>query len=314
MPQNFIKKSFQKLSNSKYLPALVIGSFFFLLFSILYDLKPSAFSLRLFGNKQQENQSSAKTFSDYLEEVAPESGYTVDIVWGDTGIKLVESGAIDLEKYRENYSGPEYQELLTYLTEYKDGGITITRENSYFWVNTLWALGLNQKSKTLDEGIMGTEYKDEVGSFASTGGWTLGKKDGEKLFSKANILPLTPEQHAHVMSVAGGIYRPCCNNPTSFPDCNHGMAILGLLELMELQGLSEDEMYRAALAFNSYWFTNTYTDLAYYFASQEGIPWSDVDPRVALGKNYSSSTGYQGVKALIGDIPGSRSQGGSCGA
>ena len=29
--------------------------------------------------------------------------------------------------------------------------------------------------------------------------------------------------------IAKGIYRPCCNNSTYFPDCNHGMAMLGLL-------------------------------------------------------------------------------------
>ena len=42
------------------------------------------------------------------------------------------------------------------------------------------------------------------------------------------------------------VYRPCCDNATHFPDCNHGMAMLGLLELMAAQGASEEEMFAAA--------------------------------------------------------------------
>ena len=38
-----------------------------------------------------------------------------------------------------------------------------------------------------------------------------------------------------VEEIAGNIYRPCCGNSTAFPDCNHGMAMLGLIELMVSQ-------------------------------------------------------------------------------
>jgi len=250
----------------------------------------------------------------FTAQVIPSAGYTVNVDWGDTGIKLVEAGGIDMDKYRENYSDPQSAELLSYLTENKQEGITINQQNAYFWVNTLWALGLTQQSDVLTKGIMGTEYKDRVGGFASTGGWTLGSKDAVSLYSSTSIIALTQEQQDLVARVSENIYRPCCGNPTSFPDCNHGMAILGLLELMASQGAGEDEMYEASLAFNSYWFSTTYIDLAYYFKTEKNLEWKDVDPKIALSAEYSSAPGYQSIKNQIGNIPGSQQVGASCGA
>jgi hypothetical protein len=273
------------------------------------DIKPSNFVTDLLGIKTQE--SAPLTATDFEQIVTPAGGYTVDITWGETGKKLVESGAIDLDKYKQNYSE---EELLSHLTSTKNNGITINKQNAYFWVNTLWALGLAQKSDVLSKGVMGTEYKDRVGSFASTGGWTLGSKDAVSLFSSSNIIPLSQDQQDLVTKVSANVYRPCCGNPTSFPDCNHGMAILGLLELMAAQGKTEDEMYEAALAFNSYWFPQTYIDLAYYFQTKEGIAWPDIDAKKVLSAQYSSAQGYQNIKAQIGNIPGIKTSGASCGA
>lgn len=61
------------------------------------------------------------------------------------------------------------------------------------------------------------------------------------------------------------IFRPCCGNSTAFPDCNRGMAVLGLLELLLSQGATEDELYEAARVFNAYAFSETYITLAAYF-------------------------------------------------
>lgn len=257
------------------------------------------------------NKLTAQTL---MQQVAPEKGYEVKINWGDIGKKLVASGAIDLDKYQKNYSDEQDEELLSYLTETKNKGITIDRQNAYFWVNTLWALGLTQRSDVLTSGIMGTEYKDKIGNFASTGGWTLGAKDATDLYASAEIIKLTPEQQALVSKVSKNIYRPCCGNPTSFPDCNHGMAILGLLEIMTSKGFSEEEMYEASLAFNSYWFSQTYVDLAYYFQTKEGLSWDEVDPKKALSAEFSSSLGYQAIKKQIGTVPGTQTRGASCGA
>lgn len=289
----------------------------FAVWVFLFDIRITAsdrFMNVLYALNLQSSPMPEPTADNLTAQVAPAEGYTVDIDWGDTGKKLVEAGGIDMEKYRNIYSDGAQAELLSYLTDTKNEGITITPETAYFWVNTLWALGLTQKSAVLEEGIMGTEYEDTVGSFASTGGWTLGQKDGVSLYSSSVIIPLTDEQQQIVDSISQNIYRPCCGNPTSFPDCNHGMAILALVELMVSQGFSQEEIYQASLAFNSYWFTTTYVDLAYYFQTQEGIMWGDVDPKRILSKEYSSGQGYASIKKQIGSIPGAPQVGASCGA
>jgi hypothetical protein len=81
----------------------------------------------------------------------------------------------------------------------------------------------------------------------STGGWTLGKEEnGGAYFNEFRIVELTPEQEALVTRIAKNTYRPCCNNSTFFQDCNHGSALLGLLELGASQGLTADELYQEA--------------------------------------------------------------------
>jgi hypothetical protein len=62
--------------------------------------------------------------------------------------------------------------------------------------------------------------------------------------------------------VASKVYRPCCGNPTSFPDCNHGMALLGLLELMASQGATVDQMFTAAKQVNAFWLPDQTRELA----------------------------------------------------
>ena len=65
----------------------------------------------------------------------------------------------------------------------------------------------------------------------------MAKGDAMEHYSKHALIALTAEEQDLVNRVSLNIYRPCCNNPTYFPDCNHGMAMLGLLELMAAQGL-----------------------------------------------------------------------------
>lgn len=297
--------------------ALAAIALILVVWGFLFDVKlqPSTRVATLVGIlRPTPSLSPQPSIESLTRQVIPKEGFTVNIRWGDTGIKLVRSGGIDMAKFRKNYAEPRYEELLKYLTEVQDNGITINQENTYFWVNTLWALGLTQKSEVLDKGIMGTRYRKDLGNFASTGGWTLGARDSVKLYSSANIIPLTVQQQALVEKISSGIYRPCCGNPTSFPDCNHGMAILGLIELMASQGFTEDEIYKAALAFNSYWFPQTYIDLAYYFQTKENTPWQNVDPKRVLSAQFSSAQGYQVIKQQIENIPGAPKSGGSCGA
>lgn len=259
------------------------------------------------GATPEEEQEIAKI----AEEVVPEKGYSVAIKWGGIGKKLVAAGAIDLEKYDKSYSAlQDGNDLLSYLKEQKDGGITINKNNARFWVNTLWALGLTQKSDVLDE--MKAQYP-KVANLAGTGGWTLGTKDAMVLYGSQDIISLTAEQQALVTKISKTVFRPCCNNPTSFPDCNHGMAALGLIEIMVNQNFSEEQIYKALLAFNSYWFSQNYTDLAYYFQKNENTAWSAVDPKTVLSAKYSSSSGYKDIKKQIGSIPGAKTSGAGCG-
>lgn len=150
-----------------------------------------------------------------------------------------------------------------------------------------------------------------AGRFASTGGWTLAKDDAMNHYSKHKFVTLTYEQQKLVEQVSKNIYRPCCGNSTHFPDCNHGMAMLGFLEILASQGVGEKEMYSAALALNSYWFPDTYLTIAKYL-STKGTSWKDADPKGILAADFSSASGYQ--KILTEVTPPERRGGGrGCG-
>ena len=246
--------------------------------------------------------------SALVPDVAPEAGVELPVVWGDTGKRLVEAGVIDREKWLELYSSlsEEEKRLLDGNSPEK---LRITRENAEYLLNLLWAFGLANKNSILEEGEMSDPAYGGAGGFASTGGWTLAKGSAMDHYSMHTFVTQTPEQQELVEKVSKNIYRPCCDNPTHFPDCNHGMAMLGLLELMASQGASESEMWEAALAVNSFWFPDTYLTIATY-KLQRGTLWKDVDPREVLGRDYSSASGYARVASEVQSQGG---QGSSCG-
>ena len=157
----------------------------------------------------------------------------------------------------------------------------------------------------------------DLGNFASTGGWTLGKKKATELYSKSDLIGLNSGQQKILEEFAYNSYRPCCSNPTAFPDCNHGMAALGLGELMASQGASKDEIFEAFKYFNSFWFPQTYFDVANYFKAKDGQDWSQVPGSVAAGKDYSTPQGWQRVRGWLKDqglLQEAPSGGGGCGA
>lgn len=246
------------------------------------------------------------------ELVIPSGGVELPAVWGDLGKQLVETGVIDQDKFEALYAqrGGLNSEMQALLTGADTGRLRITPENAQYLLNLSWALGIGNKNSILEQGPMVDERYGGAGGFASTGGWTLAQGDAMDHYSKHEFITLTSEQQARVERVSQGIYRPCCGNSTYFPDCNHGMAMLGLLELMASQGASEDEMYDAALAINSYWFPSTYLTIAKFYAAN-GVSWDRVDPREALSANYSSSQGYRQVLAQV--QPAQVQGGGGCG-
>lgn len=249
----------------------------------------------------------------FEEAVLPSEGIEVPVYWGNVGARLVKEGAIDAEKFKALYKtrgglGDYERELLLGSA---NGRLKINRENSGVVLNLLWAFGLANKNSILEEGPMADPQYGGAGVFASTGGWTLAKGSAMEHYSRHPFVALTPEQQRMVERVSQGIYRPCCGNSTYFPDCNHGMAMLGLLELMAAQGVSEEEMYRVALQVNSYWFPDTYLTIA-KLLEKRGISWRNADAREILGVNYSSAQGFQRVLSEI--EPVAPSGGGSCGA
>ncbi|MEX0918896.1 MAG: hypothetical protein WDZ85_02955 [Candidatus Paceibacterota bacterium] len=242
---------------------------------------------------QTASESEKERFAELAEKVLPSEGVILPVSWGDLGARLTSVGAIDADRFKAIYKQrgdftAEYEKL---LSGHNDNNLKITGENSGYLLNLFWALGLASKNEILENGEMTNPAYGGAGNFASTGGWTLAKGDAMDHYSKHKFFNLTPEQQAVVDKVSRGIYRPCCGNSTHFPDCNHGLAMLGLLQLMASQDVSEQEMWKVALQVNSYWFPETYLTLATYF-KQRGTDWDEVDPRLALGKEYSSASGY----------------------
>lgn len=291
------------------LPASILISSIILAGAWVYNTNLKANS----PQKADNTQSAQTTQVSALEEaVLPSDGIVLPVRWGDLGAKMIETGVIDSEKFESLYAGRGGldEETKQLLYGKSNGNLKITSQNSGIILNLLWALGLASKNDILENGEMSNPRYGGAENFASTGGWILAKGDAMDHYSKHKFFNLTPEQQALVDKVSRGIYRPCCNNPTYFPDCNHGMAMLGLLELMASQGVNEQDMWKAALAVNSYWFPDTYLTIATYMKNK-GVDWKDVNPQEILGVNYSSASGYRQILKQV--TPPARKSGGGCG-
>lgn len=244
-------------------------------------------------------------YDEVVAKVLPEKGFQSKIYLGDSVVKLVENEVIDRQKLESIYKerGVLPSELTGVLDQPSSSPMLLTRENANYYVNLLWPLGLaNYMSTNRESPVNGKS----LFNFASTGGWNLGKEEnGGAYFNKFNIVALTPEQEALVTKIAKNTYRPCCNNSTFFQDCNHGSALLGLLQLGASQGLTEDELYKEALAFNSFWFPHNYIQTGLYFKIAKNTDWENVDPKVVMGYDYSAVSNWaKNVQTEIAKIPG----------
>ncbi len=231
----------------------------------------------------------------------PRASSSLTIPWNGMGQKLIDAGVLDKTKYQISDEGRAGDTLV------------ITEKNSREALNLLWAFGLANKNRILEEGPMMDPRYGGADRFASTGGWTIAKGDPMNHYARHEFVPLTAAQQALVERVAKNVYRPCCNNSTYFPDCNHGMAMLGLLELLAARGATEDELYRAALAANRLWFTDEYATIG-KFLGQRGLTFETADPKQILGFGYSSATGYQSILSQVRTLPVPSGRGASCGA
>ena len=305
---NFLKKE-KFLPISIVIAALIIGG------SWVYTTdRPKDGSSKSSGEnnltKNAENQSSTVIDANLI---IPQEGVELPVKWGGLGTQLVEKGVIDGPQFESLYSqrGGIDEEMKKILYGSDNGKIKITSLNAGFLLNMFWALGLGNKNEILEKGPISDPQYGGAGNFASTGGWTLAKGDTMNHYSKHGFISLTTEQQALVERVSQNIYRPCCDNSTYFPDCNHGMAMLGLLELMASQGVSEGEMYEIALKINSYWFPDTYLTIAKYLQEKKNISFQEVDPKEILGKTYSSGSGFQAILKQV--APPEGGGGGGCG-
>ncbi len=258
-------------------------------------------------------------FAALAAEVNPPEGYTLPVTYAHVGPQLLTEGAIDLDRFAQVYrqSGqPLTEDQQAILKEGSAGNVFINSQNAYFLLNFFWAVGLVSANPVLTEGEMVAQGKDQIGNFASTGGWTLGDRSAIELYASAALIPLTQVQQSRLETVAAAVYRPCCNNSTHFPDCNHGMAMLGLLELMASQNANEDQMFMAAKHVNAYWFPQQMQEIALYFKVHEKVNFTDADARQIVGRENSSSSGFQQVHSWLagkGLLPRAPSTGNNCG-
>ena len=305
--------------NNLFLPVFLISLLINAVFLAIF-LSSKIVKFKSGKSQTSATQATAASKDNLFDEVNPAVGYEIDAKYGNLGPRMVALGVIDSKKFLEIYEKsnqsltPEQKDI---LLKGSDTKIKITRDNSYFLLNFFWAVGLANKSKILNEGDM-VKYsgKQGAGNFASTGGWTLAKGNTINYYSKSSLIQLTKDQELLVESVASNIFRPCCNNSTAFPDCNHGMALLAVLQLMASSGATESQMYEAGKYFNAFWFPGNYYDLALYFKNKEGKSFQELDPKTLLSKDYSSASGWQGAKQWLAEkglIQQPPKQAGGCG-
>ncbi|MEK9147766.1 MAG: hypothetical protein AAB593_02565 [Patescibacteria group bacterium] len=244
-----------------------------------------------------------------IKTVIPESGFTLPVVWEGFGKQMIEKEVIDAVKFEKLYydKGGIPDDIKELLYSENNTNIKINPENAGFILNLFWAFGLSNKNPILEQGPMTNKEYGGAQNFASTGGWTLSKENAMNYYSKYSFTPLNKEQQELVEKVSKNIFRPCCGNSVYFPDCNHGMAMLGLLELMAYQGINEQEMYNVALVVNSYWFPETYITIAKYFENR-GVLWEEVKAKEVLSSSYSSA---QGFREVLNEVSPPKIQGGS---
>ncbi len=253
-------------------------------------------------------QASPKVAS---RQPAAQNTSTSSIGWSGLSRKLTESGVLDREKFlalaRQRGS---YTEALRLLDGDDETVRAVTPKTAGLYLNLLWGFGLGNQNSILISGPMSDPRFGGAGGFASTGGWTLSGGSPMDHYAAHPFLVLSAEEQEFVERASKSIFRPCCDNPAHFPDCNHGMAMLGLLELLARSGMSEDEIYRAALQANELWFPDEYAAIRAY-TEQSGVRWGDADPRVLLGSSYSSGSGFTRIADSL-QSSGWEGEGGGC--
>lgn len=232
----------------------------------------------------------AKLATDVYEQVVPEKGIDTGVTFGEAIQKVIAADALDPEKLRaQRHPLPHWVERL--LTDPSEEPIVFTRDRAPYLVNLLWPIGLSNRAVFNSESPINT---DHLSGFASIGGWTLGRApNGSAYFDAVDAVPLTDGQAFLALAIATNTFRPCCDNNTFFQDCNHGSAVLGLIELAVAQGMTADAVYQLALAANSYWFPEQYARTAQYFSRLQNRSWTRISSPLVLSATLSSLSGWK---------------------
>ncbi len=253
------------------------------------------------------------------QQINPQEGYQLPATYGDIGPQLIEAGAIDLDRFVQLYQEmgrPLTEEQVAILTEGSSEPVVINPDNQHFLLNLFWAFGLANENPVLTGGPMMSRGEEGVVNFASTGGWTLSTRPVSDLYAGAPLVALDEAQQRLLEEVAKGVFRPCCDNPTHFPDCNHGMAMLGLLELMASQGASRGEMFEAAKYVNAYWFPQQTLEVALAFKATQNEDFKEIEGERVVSAAMSSGSGFRTVHQWLvqnGKLEQAPQGGGSCG-
>ncbi len=307
-------------------PSLVVASFLLglLTSNIAWGRQPQALAGNLLPSPATPAAASESKgtvdFAALMQQVNPQQGYELPARYGDLGPRLLQGGAIDYNAFAAVFQSggdPLTPAQVDILKNGNSEPIVITSENSHFLLNYFWAVGLANKNTILTQGPMVQSANGHVENFASTGGWTLASKPVKDVYASMDLISLTPEQQARVEEVAAAVYRPCCGNSTLFPDCNHGMAMLGLLELMASQDASTDQMFQAAKYVNAYWFPQQALETAIFLKAKGDVDFAQADARVITGEQFFSASGSGQLHAMLkseGLLPAAPDNGGGCGA
>ena len=232
------------------------------------------------------------------------TSYTFPVQFGSLGPQLVKAGAIDKNAFVQAFAQsktPLTPVQIALLEESSDTPITIDHTNAHFLLNFLWAVGLANSNPVLIQGAMQRESNGDPSGFASTGGWTISARPIEDIYARLLLVPLNAHQQGRLEEAAGLVYRPCCGNATTFPDCNHGMAMLGLLELMAARNATVDEMLEAAKYANAFWFPQQMAEVATYLQVTKQVAFAGADARQVTGQELFGSAGFQSVNKWLTD-------------
>ena len=238
------------------------------------------------------NQSSTNQTAILLSSLFPNQGFKTAVRLNNIVPELVSSGAINLTKVEELYGKNLTQQEFDILTKPSNTNLTLNSSNANFYLLIFWALGIANKNQVLDNfSALANASNYSVADFASTGGWTLGTNSNSMAyFNKLSLLNFTPSEQNEMYDVATHSYRPCCDNPTAFPDCNHGAALLALTELGASEGLNVSQLYTLDLQAQTLWFPSYYATTALELHYKNVSYWAN--PRLVLSANYSSASGW----------------------